>query len=257
MRPIPWIPALLLVAASAACICTGCGGDSKDGTGPAPAGEDREAKALLLFEEAKRAQKPDKVLILKRLVGVYPDTSIVPDARYHLAFYLINLGRGLEAREQIAAYEHNERGDHRVGELYRQLAGWSREHEGPTEEIVAAWNAWSTAALERALDWDPEARAQIRENAFEAAWVAGREEQAVRRLEELLGDRPPENPQLVQKALVALADWLALEDRDRARARMLYEEALTVIPVPAGPGAPPAGGIDPVVIRERLAGLDR
>jgi hypothetical protein len=68
----------------------GCG-DPPTPPAPPPPAEDREAKASALLTRSRAAPVDEKVVLLKKVAGVYGDTKVAPRAHFELVLYQLLL----------------------------------------------------------------------------------------------------------------------------------------------------------------------
>lgn len=233
-RLVPAVGLTLALAAGAALLLAGngCspGKEEHGGGGRALSPEElqeREARARELFAEAQRSTVPDKVRILRRLVGRYPETRHAPGARFMLVQYLLDsvVDRPEEALEQTRSFAREHPGLLDWCESFRMILGHekARHDEAWRSKVLDAWEQ----ALEGATPQDREARAVLAYERFRLANRRQDKEAARGHLQDCV-DLEPEDKQLLKQALVQLAELQAEVPGQRDAARRSLERVIAI-----------------------------
>lgn len=208
-------------------LLTSCSPGGGEPEPPPPDAEVRAARAEQLWRQSVGAPLLEKIPLLERLIGTYPDSPRIVEANMALVQYLLDPSTGSPERAERALSVFAERhpAEPGVSECFSWLA---RTHEGRGEEgasdlerVVARWAAFLEGARSLAAGPDDLAFLYL-ESAHVCGW-RGEPRAAIPWLEKAIA-QPWSDLRARQRAVLHLARFL--KDEDPERALRLYGEAM-------------------------------
>ena len=227
----------------------GCGEGVVKSTEPEVGVEkEREKKARQLFVTASVKSHTDKIPYLKKLISLYPESSLVPQAHMKIIQVLLHptINRADEALANVRVFAHRHPTHSYAVEVWYWMALHWKDDTDRGPKIRTEWKAWLDETRGRDDLDDPDFKAFLwLHSAYAANWT-GDKQAAL----ELLNEASEwEIPDKGVQALIALRTGSYRADLgDRAEARAAFEKALQL----AQDGAK---GVSVEAIRNELKGL--